>query len=247
MSYIVHENLKSIDVKYCKVIRTPTKIYVPLFTKKSKTSTDLKEILISTSKLSVPWAKSYSNDEATFNIEFCNHNTNYMDELEGFMDTIVRNCSAFAKNTIHHEQLKVYPNQAKSLRFFNVKTRDVSVYNESGQHIPLESILKDDVVKILFHVYAIYYREKDERKIAIELKLQQIMQMSPNKLVNARTELTDKRGIPPPPPPPLLLRASTKPPIATPTKSSNKPVANPLSRISLTDLITAKSKLKKHA
>ena len=249
MAYIVHHNLKSIDVKYCKVIRTPSKASIPIFTKNKK-SNELKDILISTSKLTIPWSKTLSNDETTFNIEFCNHDSNYIESLEAFLNEIIRNSNAFLNRTIQHDQIKVYPNQAKSLRFFNVKKRDISVYNEFGAHIPLESILKNDIVKILFHINSIYYRDKDENKISIEMKLQQIMQLSPNRVVNLKNELIDKDMIPlpPPPPPPMTLQSKIpkiqKMPKANDDDNNNNNNKNPLASISLNDLIAAKLKLK---
>jgi len=240
MAYILHDNLKSVDVKYGKPIKTPTKIYIPLFTKKSKSATDLKHIMISSSKMSIPWPKSYSNDETTFNIEFCNNDSNFVDELDTSLNHISTNCNASTNKSICHSQLKIYPNQAKSLRFFNVKTRDVSVYNEYGVQIPLETVAKDDSVKILFHVYAVYYREK-EQQIGIELKLLQIMQLSPNKHINTQTHLMDKSCIIPPPPPPHIKLRPEK------TPKSSMDIKRPgACEISLNDLIAAKSKLKKH-
>jgi hypothetical protein len=109
--------------------------------------------------------------------------------------------------------------------------------------------LKNDIVKILFHINAIYYRDKDENKISIEMKLQQIMQLSPNRVINLKNVLIDKDMIPlpppPPPPPPLMTLPPETPKVKNNTnKNNDNKNVNLLASISLNDLIAAKSKLK---
>mgnify|MGYP006124711775 CR=1 FL=1 len=242
--FTIHENLKSIDVKYGCKFDIPNKSIVPIFT---KTDSILKSIYISSPKLSLPWNKTYSNDELTFNIEFSNDNNRFVNKLKMFCIKII-NSKLGASNEFDMDlnQIKIYQNNdAHTLRFFNVKQQDILSYDEFGERISITDINRDDIVKILFHLNAIVIKGE---KIQMDMRLIQIMKLVPytkvNKIMNLLTVpkqiIIANTHAPPPPPPPK--KGTT----ALINNSSYKTqMISSLSMISRDDLLHAMSKLKK--
>lgn len=246
----VYANLKSVHLKYGKKMTTPSKQYIGVYSHASDHGSYLKQALVVTPTLIVPWKKTYSNDEKSFNIEFCNHESKFMDELETFAHHVITKSTLnMKKYSIHIDQIKTYPNRAKALRFFNVKIRDVSVYNEYGECIDVHDIDKDDTVKALLHIHALVVKDN---KVTLEIRLAQMMRVQPYTLLHANACLVDEgvawkstrvmtiptRSIqmpPPPPPPPLLLEGPKKPTIPP----------RPVCFVSIDDLVSAKAKLRR--
>jgi hypothetical protein len=139
---------------------------------------------------------------------------------------------------ISTDHFKEYPNQAKVLRFFNVKISDIVIYDEVGNPTLPNIIRKEDKVKCLIMLKSCWIKDS---KIGIDLKLVQIMRTSPFSEINKKTHMVEKTPIrynknnqihtPPPPPLPKIQL----------TLNVN---SNPLSLISIKDIQEARSKLK---
>ena len=199
--YCIVQTLKSIEVKYGSQYDVPNKSIVPIFTNENSI---LKSIYVSTPRLVLPWPKTFSDDEKTFNIEFANENNQFIKRLKGFcMKTIKNKIDTNNGYDIDLNQIKVYNNDAHTLRFFNVKVNDISVYDETGNSISINDIIKEDYVKILFHIHAIVIKNT---RVHFDMKLIQIMKMIPylcvNKSMNLLHDFTSTKKPPVPPPPP---------------------------------------------
>lgn len=229
--YSIIQSLKSIDIKYGSKYEVPNKSIIPIFT--NKEDSVLKSIYISSPKFVLPWQKTYDEDENTLNIEFANENHSFIKRLKQLCISTIKNRVDVNEYDIDINQIKVYENGAHTLRFFNVRIENVSVYNENGVSIDMKSINRDDSVKILFHLNGIVIKGT---KLQLDMKLIQIMKCIPYADVNQHMSLI-KHTIKTPPPPPSPLKQIQFVP---------KPkMAHPMSSISKDDLLNAMSKLKK--
>ena len=259
--YSIYQNLKSIEVKYGASYAYPTKTFIPLFNSQESV---LKSIYISSSKLRLAWNKTFSNDDKTFNIEFVGDSNKFIERLKELCLKVVKK-----KTTHDHEidlnQIKSYPNDAHTLRFYNVNISDVFSYDENGDSISIHDIVRDDQVKILFHFHGIIYKGM---KVQIEMKLIQIMKMYPYSQVNKTmnmlqvprmvTQKSSQLMPPPPPPPPACIsrlpnnkgKAAQVAKVAQATQvgkatQAAKVARSSLSIISQEELLKAMAKLKK--
>lgn len=247
--YTICQNLKSIEVKYGASYSYPTKSFIPIFT--SSNDTVLKSIYMSSPKLRLAWNKTFSNDEKSFNIEFVGDSNKFIERLKEFCVKVVKK-KCKSDHEIDLNQIKSYTNDAHTLRFYNVNISDISSYDEDGHKISINDIVRDDQVKILFHLHGIAFKGM---KVQFEMKLIQIMKALPyaqvnqtmNLLMNPKPVHTQHSiksiPMPPPPPPPSMKNV----PQHTPKpKQPTKPLVHSgLSAISQEELLKAMSKLKK--
>lgn len=229
--YCILQSLKSIDVKYGSKYHVPNKTIIPVFTNSNDM---LKSIYVSSPKLNLPWHKSFCDDESMVNIEFANENNQFTKRLKEFcLKTIKGKIESSFEIDLH--QIKVYANDAHTLRFYNVKVKDISIYDETGRSISINDINRDDYVKILFHLNAIVIKGT---KVQFDMKLIQVMKLIPYVQVNKTMSLLSgpkpNPTTPPPPPPP--------PPRHTQHKQK---MVSSLSVISKDELLDAMSRLKK--
>ena len=246
--YTICQNLKSIEVKYGASYSYPTKSFIPIFT--SSNDTILKSIYMSSPKLRLAWNKTFSNDEKSFNIEFVGDSNKFIERLKEFCAKVVKK-KCKSDHEIDLNQIKSYTNDAHALRFYNVNISDISSYDEDGHKISIYDIVRDDQVKILFHLHGIAFKGM---KVQFEMKLIQIMKVLPYAQVNQTMNLlTNPKPfqshsiksipMPPPPPPPSMKNVPQHKPKP---KQPTKPVAlSALSVISQEELLKAMSKLKK--
>lgn len=245
--YTIHQNLKSVDIKYGTTSHFPNRSFVPVF---SESDAVLKAVYISTPKLVLAWNKTFSNDDKTFNIEFSSESGKFIEKLKDFCSkTITRKFDKKTYDTDIH-QIKTYPtNDAHTLRFYNIKLEDVSTYDENGSLISVHDVTRDDVVKILFHLNGLVVRGE---KVQMDMRLIQMMKIQPYSVVNKTMTLLKTPKTAPtlthapiaPPPPPKL----PPPPIANRNTKQNKKIEvmrSSLSSISKEDLLNAMSKLRK--
>ena len=245
--YTICQNLKSIEVKYGASYSYPTKSFIPIFTS-SNHDTILKSIYISSPKLLLAWNKTFSNDEKSFNIEFVGDSNKFIERLKEFCVKVVKK-KCKSDHEIDLNQIKSYTNDAHTLRFYNVNISDISSYDEDGHKISINDIVRDDQVKILFHLHGIAFKGM---KVQFEMKLIQIMKVLPYAKVNQTMNLltTTKpfpiKSIPTPPPPPPPFAKNVPPQHKPKQKQPTKPVVRSgLSAISQEELLKAMSKLKK--
>lgn len=255
----IYTNFKSIDVKYGSKYLYPNKSIIPLFSNKDNA---LKSIYVSSPKLIVPWNKTLSENGKRFNMEFANNNHTFTKKLRDFCCQIVshkiikdslKDHNLDISSLIDIHQIRSYANDALTLRFFDVKIEDVCIYDELGYKLSIHDIEKDDNVKILFHINNVMIKES---KIQVDMKLIQILKISPYMQVNKTMNLLSDKQLcnisntmtqsystmshrsahtPMPPPPPM-------PPNAKPKDTSNK---SSLSSISIEELLSARLKLRK--
>jgi hypothetical protein len=188
-TYFVMNKLNKLSSKklvFGSSYKTPTKEIVPIFRQDDSNVTFLKQILVSTPVLLMPWNITYTNDEKSFNIEVCNLNNSFMDELENACNRIITKYIKtynFTSANIILENFKEYPNFSKSLRFYNVRTDDIAVYDDKGHHDEISNLKKDDNVKLLILISSCWSKDLSEKhstaKVGIDLKLVQIMRLSP--------------------------------------------------------------------
>jgi hypothetical protein len=190
MNYFIANSLCDVNIKNLIIgntYNTPTREFTNIYIRDENRSKDL---LLSTKILCTPWNKTYTNDELSFNIEFCNHENNFIDELSVLCNKIFKK---FCKNKYvglkverGNDHFKVYPNESKVLRFFNVKTSDISVYDEDGSVLHISNISKSDMVQCLLHMKAFWYKDN---KIGVELCIVQILRISPYRKLNDQNML----------------------------------------------------------
>ena len=244
--YHIHQNLKSVDVKYGSLYHFPTKSFVPIFTSSTE-DTILKSIYVSSPKFRLAWNKTFSNDEKSLNVEFVGDSNKFIERLKDFCVKTIKK-----KMTNEHEidlnQIKLYTNEAHTLRFYNVNLSEISTYDENGNQISINDIVRDDALKILFHLNGIAFKGA---KAQFEMKLIQIMKLNPYSQVNkTMTLLTVPKpicnpSVPPPPcPPPCPPRIPSKKTVTNPM-SQTKTARSNLSMISKEDLLKAMANLKK--
>jgi hypothetical protein len=188
--YFIANSLCDIDLKLIlngTTYITPTREISNLYIKKDGKS---KELMLCTDDLYIPWNKTYANDELSFNIEFCNRNNSFIEELNAFcMKLLKRICKK--KNVTNLERgndhFKDYPNGSKSIRFYNVKVSDIRVYDENGKTISVSQISRNDMVKCLFHIKSFWCN--CDHKMGIELCVVQILRKSPYATLNNENAL----------------------------------------------------------
>lgn len=188
--YFIANSLCDIDLKLIMngtTYITPTREIANLYIKKEGKS---KEIMLCTDDLHIPWNKTYTNDELSFNIEFCNSNNSFIEEMNTFcMKLLKRICKK--KNATNLERgndhFKDYPNGSKSIRFYNVKVCDIRVYDENGKTISVSQISRNDMVRCLFHIKSFWCN--CDHKMGIELCVVQILRKSPYTTLNIENAL----------------------------------------------------------
>lgn len=184
--YFIANSLCDIDMKHIligKTYNTPTREITNLYIKENGKS---KELMLCTENLHIPWNKTYTNDELSFNIEFCNNNNNFIEELDSLCNKIIKRvCKKRNLTNIErgNDHFKDYPNTSKCIRFFNVKINDISVYNETGERLSISNISQSDVVKCLFHMKACWFRDG---KVGIDMYIVQILRKSPYNSLNQK-------------------------------------------------------------
>lgn len=188
--YFIANSLCDIDLKLIingTTYITPTREITNLYIKNDGKS---KELMLCTDDMYVPWNKTYANDELSFNVEFCNSNNSFIEELNAFcMKLLKRICKK--KNVTNLERgndhFKDYPNGSKSIRFYNVKVCDIRVYDENGKTITVSQINRNDMVKCLFHIKSFWHN--CDHKMGIELCVVQILRKSPYAKLNIENAL----------------------------------------------------------
>jgi len=186
-SFFVMNTLNKLSSKklvFGSSYKTPIRECVSIFRQDDTNVTFLKQILVSTPILQMPWNITYTNDEKSFNIEVCNLNNSFIDELESACNKIITKYIKkynFIGANIILENFKEYPNFSKSLRFYNVRINDIAVYNDKGHHDEMLNLKKDDNVKMLILISSCWLKDSSEKhcKVGIDLKLVQIMRLSP--------------------------------------------------------------------
>ena len=187
--YFITDDLTKIDPKKISLGKTyvnPTKEVTNIYIKPDSKEI-LKQVLISTPNLELPWNKTYTNDDTSFNIEFCNNNSNFIDDFYNVCDKIISKV-AKKRNIVERAQdhFKNYPNNAKALRFFNVKICDISMYDQLGSKMSVDKIMKEDVVKCLIMIKSCWIKDS---KVGIDLRLIQVMRISPYSSINQKQYL----------------------------------------------------------
>lgn len=181
--------------------KTPIKECVPIFRQDDSNVTFLKQILVSTPVLQMPWNITYTNDEKCFNIEVCNLNNSFIDELENACSKIVtkyiKNNNFTGMITTVLENFKEYPNFSKSLRFYNVRTEDIAVFDDKGRRDDIANLKKEDHVKMLFLICSCWMKglEGTTAKVGIELKLVQVMRLSPYESIHKLNILLSEQSL----------------------------------------------------
>jgi hypothetical protein len=206
---------------------------------------------MSSPKLRLAWNKTFSNDEKSFNIEFVGDSNKFIERLKEFCAKVVKK-KCKSDHEIDLNQIKSHTNDAHTLRFYNVNISDISSYDEDGHKISIYDIVRDDQVKILFHLHGIAFKGM---KVQFEMKLIQIMKVLPYAQVNQTMNLLTNpkpfqshsiKSIPMPPPPPPPSMKNVPQQHKPKPKQPTKPVAlSALSVISQEELLKAMSKLKK--
>ena len=182
--YFIANSLCDIDMKHIligKTYNTPTREITNLYIKEDGKS---KELMLCTENLHIPWNKTYTNDDLSFNIEFCNNNNNFIEELDSLCNKIIKRvCKKRNLTNIErgNDHFKDYPNTSKGVRFFNVKINDISVYDENGVCLNISNISKSDIVKCLFHMKACWFRDD---KVGVDMYIVQILRKSPYNSLN---------------------------------------------------------------
>jgi hypothetical protein len=176
--------LSSKKIVFGSSYKTPVRECASIFRQDDTNVTFLKQILVSTPVLQMPWNITYTNDEKSFNIEVCNLNNSFIDELESACNKIITKYIKkynFIGANIYLENFKEYPNFSKSLRFYNVRINDIAVYDDKGNHDEVLNLKKDDNVKMLILINSCWLKDSSEKhcKVGIDLKLVQIMRLSP--------------------------------------------------------------------
>lgn len=174
----------------------------------------LKSLLIVSPKLVVAWDKTYHAMEKTFNIEFyeeCSHGTggenSFMSKLEGlFQNMVGKLCKTLKRdgngdvsgewattksNASSLGVFKVYPNSSVGMRFYNVRTDQIRVFNERENEIDIEDVIRDDEVKLMFHVKSIWLSK--DSSWGINVQLVQMMRIRPYEDIHVRTVLGKER------------------------------------------------------
>ena len=193
--YFIANSLCDIDMKHIligKTYNTPTREITNLYIKENGKS---KELMLCTENLHIPWNKTYTNDELSFNIEFCNNNNNFIEELDSLCNKIIKRvCKKRNLTNIErgNDHFKDYPNTSKGIRFFNVKINDISVYDENGVCLNISNISKSDVVKCLFHMKACWFRDG---KVGVDMYIVQILRKSPYNYLNQKHMLLKDSSI----------------------------------------------------
>ena len=228
--YCILQSLKSIEVKYGSKYDIPNRSIIPIFT---NSNSMLKSVYMSSPKLTLPWHKTFSNDESLVNIEFANDNNQFIKRLREFCVKTIKNKVNGIEIDLH--QIKIYNNDAHTLRFYNAKVKEISIYDENGIPITINEISKDDSVKILFHLNAIVIKDT---KVQFDMKLIQIMKIIPYAQVNKHMNLLSDIKQQPPPPPLPKTTLLTKP-------EKKLKMVSSLSSISKDELLHAMSRLKK--
>jgi hypothetical protein len=211
-SFFVMNKLNKLSSKklvFGSSYKTPIKECVPIFRQDDSNVNFLKQILVSTPVLQMPWNITYTNDEKSFNIEVCNLNNSFIDELESACNKIITKYIKkynFTGANIYLENFKEYPNFSKSLRFYNVRIDDIAVYDDKGHHDEILNLKKDDSVKMLILISSCWLKSSSEKhspsKVGIDLKLVQIMRLSPyanihnnlNILISEQSLKEDNKG-----------------------------------------------------
>lgn len=187
--YFIANSLCDIDTKLVllgKTYNTPTREVTNIYIKNDGKS---KELMLCTDVLHIPWNKTYTNDDLSFNIEFCNNNNSFVEETESLCSKITKKiCKKRSITNVERgtDHFKDYPNGSKSMRFFNVKIHDISVYDENGTVLNVSQISRNDDVKCLIHIKACWFREN---KFGIEMYIVQMLRKSPYVSLNKRTML----------------------------------------------------------
>ena len=176
----------------------------------------LKSIFIVSPKVVVAWDKTYNATEKTFNIEFYEEwsgssgsEESFMSKLEGLFHKMVDKLCKTLKRDINggangeRNQIttkdsanslgvfKVYPNKSVGMRFYNVRTDQIRVFNEQENEIEIEDVIRDDEVKLLFHVKSIWLSK--DNNWGINVQLVQMMRVRPYEDIHVRTVLGKER------------------------------------------------------
>lgn len=182
----------------------------------SKVQPSLKSMFIVSPKLVVAWDKTYNATEKTFNIEFYEEwsgssgsEESFMSKLEGLfhkmVDKLYKTLKRDANGGANGERnqmttkdsanslgvFKVYPNKSVGMRFYNVRTDQIRVFNERENEIEIEDVIRDDEVKLLFHVKSIWLSK--DNNWGINVQLVQMMRVRPYEDIHVRTVLGKER------------------------------------------------------
>lgn len=188
------------NIKFSERILMPYKEIINIYFKDEDTK--LKQIYIKTPTLILPWNKIMNNDENVFNIELCDISTNislqckpFLKDLENQLLKIYKKYLKSTSNnlTCNHkleknDLFKRYTNDCLSIRFFNVKKRDVKIFDTNGSSIDINNILKDDIVKCLFFIQHIWFKDD---KCGFNIQLIQLMRIDTNLCVNSKNHLLE--------------------------------------------------------
>ena len=72
---------------------------------------------------------------------------------------------------------KTYPSKSMSVRFYNVRTDQIRVFDDDCREMSLDDIVRGDDVKIMFHIRSIWLSK--DHKWGVNLQLVQIMRIRP--------------------------------------------------------------------
>jgi len=256
------------DIRICNLCRSSTKDIFEITYKGNN------NVLITSTTLVVPWNKSYSNDETSFNIELNEYvkirkgtkEDGFLCKLSKLIDVLkqlMENNKVF-KNKYRTADMsftsgvKEHQNNAKSIRFFNVRKTDITIFNQHKQVIDINEITQNDNVKCLLVLENCWMKEN---AYGVNIRLLQILRESPLRVIQCRRQCLiahddiyddhmtmnynnherttvlpnrNKANRTPPEPPPLPKQTQ-----------SNVSKQNKIFRPSILDLKSAKSLLKK--
>lgn len=176
----------------------------------------LKSMFIVSPKLVVAWDKTYNATEKTFNIELYEEwstssggEESFMSKLEGLFHKMVEKLCKTLKRDANggangeRNQMttkdsgsslgvfKVYPNKSVGMRFYNVRTDQIRVFDEWENEIEIEDVIRDDEVKLLFHVKSIWLSK--DNNWGVNVQLVQMMRIRPYEDIHVRTVLGKER------------------------------------------------------
>ena len=211
-----------------------------------KDTNKIQKIYLSSPELFLPWNIVYSDDEKNFTIELAeytkliNIEQSFLFKLDKLIDHILK---AFVTHklidTINKKRINLIKDvrNSKSIKFYNIRIDDISIFNEYQQNIEITEIKQNDSIKALF---VLNYCWTTENSYGIDIKLIQLMRLK-CKFSEKKCLIEHNNFVPPIPPIPPIIPQKMR--------SNNNFQKNSIQKISYTpsvkDLQYAIIKLKK--
>lgn len=185
--YIVKciDEVDSEDINICNMYRSSTKDIFEISYKGNK------NLLISSTTLTVPWNKTQSNDETSFNLELNEYikackgkESGFLCKLNNLINVVkerIEGSKIYKKQSLSQNMtfisgIKQHQNNTKSIRFFNVRKIDISIFNHKKFFLNIDDIKQNDNVKCLLLLDNCWMKEN---VYGVNIRLLQILREAP--------------------------------------------------------------------